>query len=57
MNEILFYLQIKKFINYTSGATLLEKNGFVAEITFTINDTQYKVNNFVNESATFYSKK
>ena len=24
-NEILFFLQIKKFINYKSGATLLQK--------------------------------
>ena len=33
-----FFLQVKKFINYTSRATLLQKNNFVAEITFkTIN--------------------
>ena len=29
-----FFLQIKKFINYTSKATLLQKNSFVAEVTF-----------------------
>ena len=48
---------MKKIINYTLGAALLQKNGFVADITFTINNTQYKVNIFVNESVTFYSKK
>ena len=29
-----FLFQIKKIINYTSRATLLQKNGFVAEVTF-----------------------
>ena len=33
-NETLFFLQIKKFINYTSRATLLQKNSFVADVTF-----------------------
>ena len=33
-NETLFFLQIKKFVNYTSRATLLQKNGLVAEVTF-----------------------
>ena len=33
-NETLFFLQIKKFINYTSRATLWQKNIFVAEVTF-----------------------
>ena len=33
-NEILFFLQINKFINYTSRGTLWQKNSFVAEITF-----------------------
>ena len=33
-NETLFFLQIKKFINYTSRATLLQKISFVAEVTF-----------------------
>ena len=32
--EMSFFLQIKKFINYTSRATLLQKNGFVTEVTF-----------------------
>ena len=32
-NETLFFLQIKKFFNYTSRATLLEKNTFIAEMT------------------------
>ena len=32
-NETLFFLQIKKFINYTSRATLLQKS-FVAKVTF-----------------------
>ena len=31
-----FFLQIKKFINFTLRATLLQKNGFIAEITFKI---------------------
>ena len=31
-----FFLQIKKFINYTSRATLLQKNSFVAEVTFIV---------------------
>ena len=29
-----FLFQIQKIINYTSRATLLQKNGFVAEKTF-----------------------
>ena len=33
-NETLFFLQIKKFINYTSRAILLQKNWFVLEVTF-----------------------
>ena len=33
-NEILFFLQIKKPNNYTSRTTLLQKNSFVAEVTF-----------------------
>ena len=33
-NETLFFLQIKKFVNYTSRATLLQKNSLVAEVTF-----------------------
>ena len=33
-NETSFFLQIKKFINYTARATLLQKNSFVAEATF-----------------------
>ena len=32
-NETLFFLQIKKFINYTSRA----KNSFLAEVTFNMN--------------------
>ena len=32
-NKILF-LEIKKFINYTSQATLLQRNSFVAGVTF-----------------------
>ena len=35
-NETLFFHQIKKFINYTSRATLLLKTCFVAEVTFKI---------------------
>ena len=33
-NEILFVLQIKKFINYTSRATLWQKIAFLANKTF-----------------------
>ena len=33
-NERLFFLQIKKFMNYTSKAPLLQKNSFVAEVNF-----------------------
>ena len=33
-NERLFFLQIKKFINYTSRATFMAKNSFVAEVSF-----------------------
>ena len=33
-NETLFFLQIKKFINYTSRATLWQKNTLVAEAPF-----------------------
>ena len=33
-NKTLSFLQIKKFINFTSRATLWQKNSFVAEITF-----------------------
>ena len=32
-NKVLFFLQIRKFINYTSRATLWE-NAFVAEVIF-----------------------
>ena len=35
-NETIFSLQIKKLINYTSRATLWQKNSFVAEVTFNI---------------------
>ena len=44
-NETLFFLQIKKFFNYTSRATLWEKNTFVAEIT-----REFKT----KDSCTFY---
>ena len=33
-NETLFFLRIKKFINYTSRAALLQKKSFAAEVTF-----------------------
>ena len=33
-NERLFFLQIKEFMNYTLRAILLQKNSFVAEVTF-----------------------
>ena len=39
-NETLFFLQIKKFINYTLRATLWVKNTYVAEVTF--NQTECK---------------
>ena len=33
-NETLFFLQKKKFINYSSRVTLWQKNSFMAEVTF-----------------------
>ena len=33
-NETLYFLQIKKFTNYTPRATLLHKNNFVVDVTF-----------------------
>ena len=41
--ETIFFLPIKKFINYISRATLWQKNTFVSEITFNvfINTTMY----------------
>ena len=33
-NETLFFLQMKKFINYTSKSYFIGKNSFVAEVTF-----------------------
>ena len=33
-NETLFFIQIKKYINHTSRANLLQKKSFVAEVTF-----------------------
>ena len=33
-NETLFFLQIKKFMNYAARATFLQKNSFVAEVIF-----------------------
>ena len=42
-NEILIFLPIKKFINYTSGATFWQKKSFVVEVTFkSIKQTKYK---------------
>ena len=32
--KTLFFLQIKKLINYTLRTTLLQKNSFAAEVTF-----------------------
>ena len=34
-NKTLFFLQVKKFIDYTSGL-LYNKNSFVAEVTFEV---------------------
>ena len=36
-NEKMFFLQIKKIINCTLSATLLQKNNFVVEVTFNFN--------------------
>ena len=33
-NETLFFLQLKKIIDYTSRATFMTKNSFVAEVNF-----------------------
>ena len=41
-NETIFFLQIKKFINYTLRAALWQKNTFAVELTFKLN------NNFLN---------
>ena len=35
--ETLVFLQIKKFISYTSRVTLWQKNTFIAEVTFNSN--------------------
>ena len=35
-NKTLFFLEIKKIINCTSGVTLWQKKVFVAEVTFNI---------------------
>ena len=40
--ETLFYLEIKKIINYTSKTTLWQKNIFVAELTF-----KYRIKNTI----------
>ena len=40
--ETLFYLEIKKIINYTSKTTLWQKNTFVAELTF-----KYRIKNTI----------
>ena len=41
VNETLFFLWIKKCINYTLSATLQQKNTFVAEVTFKLVFTTY----------------
>ena len=35
-NETLFFLQIKRFMNNRSRATLSQKKSFVAEVTFNV---------------------
>ena len=40
--KISFLLQIKKFINYTSRATLWQKNSFIAEVSFMQNLVKFK---------------
>ena len=40
-NETLFFLQIKKFINYTSSAALT-KNCFIAEVTFNVRNVKFQ---------------
>ena len=42
-NETLFFLCMKKIINYTSRATFWQKNTFVVEVTF-----NPKMNKFEN---------
>ena len=47
-NKTLFFLQIKKFINYTSRATLWQKNCFIAEVSFKQNLVKFKYTQFIN---------
>ena len=44
------FLQIKKFIDYTSMATLSQKNNFVAEVTFSHAIKFYKVHHFADDT-------
>ena len=46
-NEILFFLQIKKFINYRSRATLWQKNTFVAKVTFKLDYSPFLLKTFL----------
>ena len=60
-NETLFFLQIKKIINYISRATLLQKkNSFVSEVTFKCNfnlDKLTIINTFLTNVPTLYPLK
>ena len=47
-NKTLFFLQIKKIINYTSRATLWQKNSFIAEVSFKQNLVKFKYTQFIN---------
>ena len=46
-NETLFFIQIQKIVNYTSRATLLQKNSFVVEVTHIACFTYIRKNNLI----------
>ena len=49
-NEISFFLQLKKIINYTLRATFLQKkNSFVVEVTFKCGDYSILLSTFADD--------
>ena len=52
-NETLFFLQINKFINYTSRASLWQKNSFVEEVTFKAKSTHFSFRGQVSNDSLF----
>ena len=49
-NKTLFFLQLKKFNNYTSRATLWQKNNFIAEMNFKIYTQPIFSNSLLNNT-------